>query len=150
MASELYIPLPYRLLLLYIEPLFAFNGALLCLFSPALFLQTFTTASYRADHQVMFDQLAATYILFAFNQAVVLRITKDLQVWKAIILGILMCDIVHLYAAWNVMGTEAFVNPSFWRWEEVVNFSLLYGPGVLRIAFLLEIGVKRNGGKKRQ
>lgn len=150
MTALLYVPLPYRLLLLWIEPLCAFNGALLCLFAPALFLDTFTTAPYRADHQIMFDQLAATYILFAFNQAIVLRMTNDLRVWKGIITGILICDVVHLYGAWNVMGTQAFLDPRLWRASEAVNFALLYGPGALRIAFLMELGVKTEAQKKDQ
>lgn len=98
------IPFLYRLILLYVEPLMAFNGAILCLFAPALFLNTFSPyLRYRSDAQIIYNQLGATYILFAFNQAVVLRVAKDLRVWKAIVLGILICDCVHLWAGWAVM-----------------------------------------------
>ena len=134
------IPFLYRFILTWFEPAAALNGAVLCLFWPALFLQTFTTVTYRPDHQVMFDQLAATYILFTFLEAVVLRITSELRVWKAVVFGILLCDAVHLYGAWGVMGTESFLSPATWRPEEWVNFAMLYGPGAVRVGLLFEVG----------
>ncbi|KAF2112391.1 hypothetical protein BDV96DRAFT_497782 [Lophiotrema nucula] len=143
------IPFIYHFLLTWFEPFAALNGAFLCVFWPSMFLYTFTTVKYRPDHQIMFDQLAATYIFFAFIEAVVLRITNELKVWKAIVFGILLCDVVHLYGAWGIMGTESFLNPSTWRPEEWINFSLLYGPGLLRICLLLEVGFpKRKVAKK--
>ncbi|KAF2266321.1 hypothetical protein CC78DRAFT_154335 [Lojkania enalia] len=143
-----YVPLLYRLLFLYLEPLFAINGALLCLFSPATFLRTFSaTAIYASSNQPIYDQLAATYILFAFNEAIVLRTTKDLRVWRTIILGILVCDVLHLYAAWRVLGVS-FWDPRDWRVEEWTNFGLLYGPGVIRVMFLLGIGIKEKEKKR--
>ncbi|KAF2242565.1 hypothetical protein BU26DRAFT_524166 [Trematosphaeria pertusa] len=142
------IPLPYRLLLLYIEPVFALNGSILCLFQPELFLHAFSPKlKYSHDSQLVFDQLAATYLLFAFNQAVVLRVAKDLRVWKAIVLGILLCDTVHLWAGWKVMGTEVFVRPWLWRIEDWVAISSLVIPMAMRAAFLREVGIEKGEGK---
>ena len=151
MPSQLpHIPLIYRVLLLWFEPLAAFNGAILCHFDAPSFLNTMSaTAVYTPSSQVIFDQLAATYTLFAFNEAVVLRISKDLKVWKAMILGILLCDTLHLYASWVVMGTELFVRPWLWRAEDAIAVGMLWVPIVIRIAFLLEVGIRReNDGKK--
>ena len=150
MASNLpFIPFAYRILLLWFEPFAASNGAFLCLFYPDSFLRTFTTLPYAPDSQVIYDQLAATYVLFAWNEAIVLRFSQDLRVWKAIILGILMCDVVHLYASWHALGTEVFLNPLLWRAEVWINHMLLYGPGAMRIAFLMEIGLGKNDKKTR-
>lgn len=150
MPTELpHIPLLYRVFVLWLEPAMAFNGAILCHFNPTFFLYTMSaTAKYSPSSQVIFDQLAATYVLFAFNEAIVLRITSDLRVWKAIILGILICDFLHLYASWCAMG-EAFVRPWLWRPEDAMNLGLLYVPVMLRISFLGEVGFKRIYGKKR-
>src|SRR5437667_6315759 len=99
--SHLQIPLPYRILLLYFEPLAALNGAFLAHFKPSDYLLVMspsaTASTYSPQTQIVYDQLAATYLLFAFNEAVVLRVTSELRVWKAIVLGILLCDAVHLY-----------------------------------------------------
>ncbi|MCJ1379955.1 hypothetical protein MMC17_003058 [Xylographa soralifera] len=143
------IPLPYRILLLYVEPAAAFNGAILAHFFPAFYLAgmspSATTSTYSSPSQVIFDQLAACYFLFAFNEAVVLRSTSDLRVWKAIVLGILICDLIHLYGTWEALGA-AFWDPRLWRVEDWVNLSMLYGPGGMRLAFLIGLGLKEENG----
>jgi len=145
-----HIPLAYRLLLLYVEPVMAFNGALLLLFKPDVFLNTFSPDLRSSpDSQIVYDQLGATYILFAFNQAIVLRVARDLRVWKAIVLGILICDAVHFWAGWKVMIQDGNTNPIGWRPEDWVAVLSLIIPGSLRLAFLLGVGIKPNtGGEK--
>ncbi|MCJ1290689.1 hypothetical protein MMC34_002231 [Xylographa carneopallida] len=145
MPDHSLIPLPYRILLLYLEPVAAFNGAILSHFFPAYYLAgmspSATTTTYSSPSQVIFDQLAACYFLFAFNEAVVLRSTSDLRVWKAIVLGILICDLFHLYGTWEALGA-AFWDPRLWRVEDWVNLAMLYGPGGMRLAFLIGVGLK--------
>lgn len=145
------IPLPYRILLLYFEPVAALNGALITHFFPHHYLlgmsPTATSSSYNAASQIVYDQLAACYVLFAFNEAVVLRVTSELRVWKAMVLGILLCDLVHLYGSWTVMGTEMFVSPWLWRMEDWVNLAMLYGPGAMRLGLLFEVGFANGKGK---
>ncbi|KAF2474615.1 uncharacterized protein BDR25DRAFT_280024 [Lindgomyces ingoldianus] len=147
MAPRLpHIPLPYRILLLWFEPLAALNGAILCHFNPVLFLDTMTAkAVFAPSHQVIFDQLSATYTLFAFNEAVVLRITKDLKVWKAMVFGMLLCDLIHLYGSWSVMGPQVFLDPTLWRAGDALNLAMLYVPIMMRLSFLMEIGFKKEG-----
>lgn len=145
------IPLAYRVLLLYVEPLMAFNGSLLCIFFPRLFLHTFSPyLSYHADNQIVFNQLAATYVLFAFNQAVVLRVARDLRVWRAIVLGILLCDTIHLWAGFDVMYKDGTMSPLVWRSEDWVAVLSLLVPMSMRGAFLAGVGVKNEGQKKVQ
>lgn len=148
--EPLYIPLPYRILLLYVEPVFALNGAVLCVLFPSLFLNTFSpNLRYSFENQIIYDQLAATYCLFAFNQAVVLRITSDLRVWKAIILGILICDVVHFWAGMKLMVRDGNTAPWGWRPEDWVAVLSLVVPGAMRVAFLYDIGLKKSGGRKK-
>ena len=145
------IPRAYTVLLLWLEPLMAFNGALLCLFAPGIFLSTFSPyLKYHADNQIIYNQLGATYTLFAFNQAVVLRVAKDLRVWKAIVLGILVCDVVHLWAGFDVMRRDGTMWPGVWRPEDWVAVASLVVPMSLRTAFLMGLGVKEEGvGEKK-
>lgn len=145
------VPLLYRLFFLYIEPIGALVGALQAHFTPTDFLVTFIQAPpipVQLQHQIVFDQLAATYFLFAFNEAVVLRSTHDLRVWKTIILGILICDLIHLYGSYCALGPEVFWNPLLWRWYDAVNLGMLWGPGGLRLAFLLGVGLEEGGKEK--
>ncbi|KAH0537062.1 hypothetical protein FGG08_006103 [Glutinoglossum americanum] len=141
------IPLPYRILLLYFEPLLALNGAVMAHFFPSRFLLTMspsaTAATYSPQTQVIYDQLAATYVLFALVEAVVLRVTSELSVWKAVVFGALVCDVIHLYGSCASMGVEVFVRPGLWRADDWVNLTLLYGPAVMRLGLLFEVGFGR-------
>ena len=160
-----YIPLPYRILLLWFEPLAALNGAYLSHFDPAYFLNVMTPQAYNPSFsplsrpspsdpkqsiydprtQIIYTLLASTYVLFAFNEAVVLRITDDIRVWKALVLGILLCDAGHLWAAWKVLGDGGVAGL---RWEDWVNLVMILGPGALRVALCLGVGIKEDGSKR--
>ncbi|UKZ94704.1 uncharacterized protein TrAFT101_009557 [Trichoderma asperellum] len=141
--QKLKIPLPYRALFLYFEPAAAFFGALLLHFRPEIFLNTMSpVAKYATDNQVIYDQLFATYTLFAFNEAVILRITKDLRVWKALLVGILVCDAIHLYGSWAALGGAVFWDVRSWRPEDWANLGSLWGQAAIRVAFLAGVGLK--------
>ena len=43
---------------------------------------------------------------------------------------------------------EAFIRPWLWRVEDWVNFTMLYGPGMMRLALLFEVGFGRGGKDK--
>ncbi|KAH7022137.1 hypothetical protein EDB80DRAFT_805782 [Ilyonectria destructans] len=145
MASQrpLNIPFAYRALFLYFEPFAAFSGTILLHFFPTIFLNGMSlTAKYAPDNQVIYDQLAATYVLFAFNEAVVLRITNDIRVWRGILTGILLCDAIHLYGSWAALGSEVFWDPRTWRPEDWVNLGSLWGQALVRLAFLAGVGIQ--------
>lgn len=149
MPSAIEIPLPYRLHFLYIEPLGAFFGVLVNLFPPITYLKSLspkaTAATYSPLDQPIYDQLAAHLLFFAWAQAIVLRSTSDVYVWKILLFGMALCDVLHLRASFNILGAEVFSNPARWRWEEWVNFVMLYGPGGLRMAFCAGVGLGKEG-----
>ena len=68
--------------------------------------------------------------------------------------GMLICDLLHLYASFQILGAAVFLDPTRWRWEEWVNFVMLYGPGSLRLGVCLGVGIKERSevsgpGEKR-
>ncbi|KAH8681087.1 hypothetical protein BX600DRAFT_504826 [Xylariales sp. PMI_506] len=140
-TSTTEIPFLYRFMFLYYEPAAAVLGSALLHFNPTVFLSSVThNAVYTASNQVIFDMLAATYLLFAFNEAVLLRVTSDLTVWRTVLLGILICDAAHLYSSWADLGADVFWNPLLWRAGDAVNLGTLWGQGALRVAFILGLG----------
>ncbi len=145
MDTEPPIPFLYRLLFLYLEPAGAFFGTIVNIFDPLQYLQslspTATASDYSPLSQPIYDQLAAHLLYFSWSQAIVLRSTNDIKVWKALLFGMVLCDILHLFASYRVLGPEVFFSPSLWRWEEWVNFIMLYGPGGSRLAFCAGLGV---------
>lgn len=147
MATDSPVPPLYRILFLYIEPFGAFLGAIINIFTPLLYLQslspTATASNYSPLTQPIYDQLAAHLLFFFWSQAVVLRSTNDIKVWKAVLSGMSICDVVHLFASYRILGPEVFFGPSLWRWEDWVNFVTFYGFGAVRLAFLAGVGFGR-------
>ncbi len=146
------IPLAYRLLFLYFEPLAALCGVYLTLTQPAIYLSGYVPnmphTTYNPLIWPIFAQLAGLLTFFAWSQAVVLRVTADAKVWTAVLLGMVLCDVLHLYGMWSILGTEVFMDPRRWRLEEWINFVMLYGPGGMRLAFCAGVGLGE--GKRRK
>ncbi|KAH6985386.1 hypothetical protein EDB80DRAFT_821918 [Ilyonectria destructans] len=145
------IPFAYRALFLYFEPVGAFVGALLLHFRPSSFLNVMAPAAkYAPDNQIIYDQLAATYTLFAFNEAIILRITNDLRVWRGILIGILVCDAIHLFGSWAALGGAVFWDPRTWMLEDWVNLVSLWGQAAVRLAFVAGIGLELAVTRKQE
>lgn len=146
MASQPHIAAFYRVVLLYIEPFLATYGAVMATRSPLLYLSVMdpraNLSHYHPEIQVLFDQLAGCYFLFAFNQAIVLRVADgQLRVWRAMVAGMLACDIIHMRATGRAMGWAAHLDPLSWRFFDAFNLIVLYGVAAMRIAFLAGVGV---------
>ena len=145
-----HIALPYRFLFLYFEPFAAFFGALINLTSPGPYLLSLSPdATYSPLTYPIYAQLAGHLLLFSWVQAVVLRSTSSIKIWKSVLLGILACDALHLYGNYVGMGADAFFDPRMWRLEDWVTLSMTYGPAAIRVAFCLGIGVGKEEDLKR-
>ena len=139
----------YRFLFLYFEPFAAFGGAVLNIFSPASYLASLAPhATYAPLAFPVHAQLAGHLVLFAWIQAILLRATASPRLWKIVLLGILLCDILHLYSDFAALGAETFFDPRLWRKEEWLTFTMTYGPGTARILFCLGVGVGEDGKAK--
>ncbi len=100
--------------------------------------------------QQLLTNTAALYILFMVNELLVLRFSKDLKVWRAVVLAMLCCDVVHLYGVWVAGGgAEFMLDPvGRWRMEDWVNTLILAAGSVLRTCFLVGLGVKEGDGER--
>ena len=142
------IALPYRIFFLYIEPVFALGGTYLCLADPERFLlgtvplPAFVTASPLTISpliQLLLTNIGALYLLFAMNEAIVLRCTREKNVWYAIIGGMLASDFGHRYAVYAI-APERVLQFVSWSSDEWINYGTLLGGALLRCAFLLGVG----------
>ena len=100
------IPLLYRILLLYIEPFFAVNGAFIAFFRPAQYAALLTRASvpYDPSTQYLYTSIGGLWLMFAFNQAVILRLYDDVRLWKLLCVGMLLSDAGHSWAMIQGLG----------------------------------------------
>jgi hypothetical protein len=141
--GHLPIPLLYRLFFLYIEPIATAVGAYYAaLDQPAymhLTLPSTLSTSVSTRESIVLHQLANLYFVFALNEALVLRATSDLRVWKVFLFGLLLADFGHLASVASV-GSEVYYR--FWEWNSMYwgNLGFVYVGAAMRSCFMMEVG----------
>ncbi|KAK4125583.1 hypothetical protein N657DRAFT_642324 [Parathielavia appendiculata] len=141
------LPLAYRLTLLVLEPLRALNGAVMTFRAPADYVAhvTHKPALYSPANQFLYMQLGGAWLLFAFNEAVVLRLVDDLRVWRLLCWGMLVSDIVyHVSSVQAVGGWGEFVRVGEWNTFDWAVFASAVVPMVVRLLVVAGVGVKTN------
>lgn len=136
------IPLIYRVFFLFIEPVSTVVGAFYAHFQPFVYLTLSHAASAPRSvsavpigTQIALTQLANLYLAFAINEGLVLRYAKDVRVWRALLLGLLIADFGHLYSVHKV-GLPIYWE--FWTWNAIDwgNIAFVYCGAALRTSFL--------------
>jgi hypothetical protein len=89
---------------------------------------------------IVLSQLANLYLLFAINEALVLRSTSDLRVWKTVLFGLLLADFGHLYSVKD-LGLEIYWNVLKWNRMDCGNVGFVYAGATMRLLFLTGIGL---------
>ncbi|EFX00353.1 hypothetical protein CMQ_7355 [Grosmannia clavigera kw1407] len=143
------LPVTYRLFFLLFEPLSALAGAYFAHFAQHDYLTLTDAASAPASAveipratAVVLSQLANLYLLFAINEALVLRSTADLRVWKTVLSGLLLADFGHLYAL-RPLGLDVYWRADRWNAMDMGNVPFVYLGACMRMAFLAGIGLAR-------
>lgn len=151
-------PLLYQLFFLYLEPISAILGAYFAHVRPSTYLQlTHATSAPGEDAtlplstKVVLSQLANLYFLFALNESLVLRSTRDVRVWRTLLFGLLVADLGHLYSVYP-LGIDKYWR--FWVWNAMDwgNIGFVYAGAAMRISFLLGLGLpeSRSGDKVKR
>jgi hypothetical protein len=146
------LPLPYRLFFLLIEPTAALVGAFYAHFRQDEYLRLTHAAS--AQHplplgtSIVTSQLANLYLLFALNEALVLRSTGDVRVWKTVLFGLLVADFGHLYSV-SSLGSRVYWDAANWNAIDWGNVPFVYFGAAMRIAFLSGVGLGPHQASKK-
>lgn len=149
------IALFYRIYFLYVEPLAALLGAIGVFTNPYSILESITpklmnpaaAAPITPLTRLLLTNIGALYLLFAWNQAVVLRLTTDLNVWRAMLIGMVLSDVGHLWAFYEG-DPKVFFEPWVWGFNEWMGEGVLAFGFLVRLIFLAGIGVR--SGPSRQ
>jgi hypothetical protein len=155
MASPAFkLPKFYTAFFLVIEPMSALVGAYFAHFRPLDYLQMIHAASapsYAAtipvSTSVVLSQLANLYLLFTINEALVLRSTSDLRVWRTVLFGLLVADFGHLYSL-KELGADVYWNVLKWNAGDWGNVAFVYAGATMRIMFLAGVGLNTESGRK--
>ena len=159
----------YALWFLILEPLGALLGGLSGYLAPHDYLNTldpFTPPSFLAGKllsavHIVTEQLSNIWLLWAFNEAVVLRVAAtrdestslthrslgmhwtnvDLTLWRVMLGGMLIADVGHLVSM-RVLGSDVYWDVRGWNTMTFGNIGLAYISGGLRVLFLSGFGVR--------
>lgn len=140
------IPLIYQAFFLYIEPISTLVGAYYAWFQPQYYLhlthQTSAPAIFGVPigTEVVLRQLGNLYFAFALNEALVLRATSDLKVWRTLLFGLLIADAGHLYSCLP-LGTDYYYDFRSWNAIAWGNIAFVYCGATLRSCFLFGLGL---------
>jgi len=143
-AAAYSLPLIYRLFFLVIEPVAALVGAYYAYFGQDEYLRLTHAASAPSPiplgTSIALSQLANLYLFFAINEALVLRSTSDVRVWKTVLFCLLVGDLGHLYTV-RELGPDIYW--SFARWNAIDwgNIPFVYLGATMRLAFLANVGL---------
>ncbi|KAK4135225.1 hypothetical protein BT67DRAFT_268766 [Trichocladium antarcticum] len=147
------LPVPYRFFFLLIEPIATLVGAYFAHFDQTKYLELSHAASAPSPiplgTSIAMSQLANLYLAFALSEALILRSTSDLRVWKAVLFCLLVADLGHLYTV-RVLGPQIYWSVSEWNAIDWGNIGFVYVGASMRIAFLTGIGFGAQGRKSRK
>lgn len=153
-AGTFSLPVAYNVFFLFIEPISALVGAFYAHFQQRDYLLLTDSSSapvltpVPTATSIVLSQLANLYFLFALNEALVLRSTSDLRVWKTVLFVLLVADLGHLYSV-KSLGLEIYLPWNFARWNAIDwgNIPFVYLGASMRIAFLANVGL---GGRPKK
>ncbi|KAH7037705.1 uncharacterized protein B0I36DRAFT_314649 [Microdochium trichocladiopsis] len=151
------LPRAYQVFFLVIEPLAALVGAVYAhFFQEAYLTMTHAPSSPTSSPDgggiplgtsVVMSQLANLYLLFTLNEALVLRSTGDLRVWRTVLFVLLVADLGHLYSL-RALGGRVYWDVLGWNAIDWGNVPFVYAGASMRSAFLLGVGLGGGGGEK--
>lgn len=141
------LPLPYTLFFLFLEPISALLGAFYAHFHQSTYLILLSSGpsadlqtDVAVETSVALSQLANMYLFFALNEALVLRATSDIRVWRAVLLVLLLADGGHLLAM-KGLGMHVFYRADQWNAAGWGNIGFVYAGAMMRACFLMGVGI---------
>jgi hypothetical protein len=144
-------PLPYQVFFLYIEPIATLVGAYYAFFQPEIYLQLIQSSriagilAMPTATLVALRGLGNMYLAFALSEALVLRASYDMKVWRIFLLVLLIADFGHLYSCLP-LGLEVYYDVMKWNAIDWGNIGFVYAGATIRILFLANVGM---GGPKK-
>ena len=137
----------YRLTFTIIEPFMAFMGVCQIHFDPASYLAIANpNVVYVSTMQPLLTSILGGWLVILFNDLVTLRVFSwNVKLWRLVLSAHLLSDVAYSYAVYQDMGTARFLSPWVWSKVDWLTLGTTIPPMVLKIAFLLGVGVDVSG-----
>jgi hypothetical protein len=143
------IPSFYRIWFTIVDPLLALVGVFSNLFAPAATLSSHSPSYISppaTETTLLVDTVAGFLAGLVFLQVVLLRARpSDMTVWRALLASTLLVDIAMLGGSARALSSQGRTDRRVWRTEEWTHLPITAGVVVIRVAFLLGMGMGRQG-----
>ncbi|KAI5465429.1 hypothetical protein BGZ63DRAFT_399899 [Mariannaea sp. PMI_226] len=143
----------YRFFFFLVEPISALVGAYFSHFRQHEYLSLLNASStpeqVPLSTSVALSQLANMYLFFALNEAIVLRSTADLRVWRAVLFVLLLADFGHLWSL-RQLGLGVYYDVAGWNVSDLGNVPWVYLGATMRMCFLAGIGMGESQALKNK
>ncbi|KAF4335588.1 NADP-dependent alcohol dehydrogenase [Fusarium beomiforme] len=143
----------YRIFFLILEPISALVGAFYTHFRQETYLSLLHASSAPTQApkatSVAMSQLANMFFFFALNEALVLRSTADLRVWRTVLLVLLIADLGHLFSM-SELGSRIYWDVMAWNASDWGNVPFVYLGVTMRASFLMGIGLGESRALKKK
>ncbi|KAK4450769.1 hypothetical protein QBC34DRAFT_379037 [Podospora aff. communis PSN243] len=148
------VPFLARFALTTLEPLSALFGTLIAFRTPQTFVAVYLTRGATGgslEAHALLDQMAGLWVVWAFNEAIIMRMYDDLQLWRLLCLGMLFSDAAYLYgAAHAVGGFASLFDVGKWTADEAATTIAATFFLLTRVSVVLGLGVRKTGAKERR
>ena len=148
-AEQPPIPLLFRVFFTTLEPITALVGWYFAHFQQRHYLSLATHTPYNIQEEpdpgcaVALRQLANMYLLFAINEALVLRATNDRRVWAALLFGLLVADVGHLWSLRVLDLDHLYYTVTEWNPMDVGSIGIVYVGMAFRLSFFASLAAGR-------
>jgi hypothetical protein len=150
-VSQHPVPLMYRITFNWIEPFFATAGALQAYIFPQSLLEIeMPSIEYSPILQPLFTQRTGLWLLLALNDAVTLRATHDVIIWRLILAGGLFSGFFYYLNILEDHGSARFWNPKAWDLNDWITLVLTLVPMAIKLAYVAGIGFGKSLKSKKQ
>ncbi|KAM5344152.1 hypothetical protein ACJ41O_012689 [Fusarium nematophilum] len=142
----------YRIFFLWIDPILTVMGIYVNLFDHELATQAFFSNYPPTEELKPFVyQIGGMGMSFLCLFVLLLRYTNDVNVWKIVQFAIILADFTMLTSMYVAMRLEGRFAVSDWRWEDWFGGVITVVCTIVRVLFVLGVGVtcKQVGGKKK-
>jgi hypothetical protein len=148
------VPAFYRLIFLWLEPVSIFTGAFYAQFMQSDYLHLTHASSAPGSSvpistSIVLTQLANLYLGLGLLEALVLRATSELRVWRTFLFVLLVADIGHLYSV-AAVGKWVYWDYSRWNSIDWGNVPFVYFLALTRSLLLLGVGFNRTSDVKKR
>lgn len=141
----------YRFWFLWLDPIILVATVYALVFTPQVMLDALAPpplSAYNPYQGFLLHQLAALYAFVAIVLGGVLRTSQDIQVWRVVILAVLVVDVAMLASNYASLKQQNRLSLGAMRsadWSNVLFTGLVTA---IRIFFLAGVGVRNVKSKK--